>query len=133
MSNPQAGNFGVVDATLSAAQVKTLHSSPVTLLDAPGSGLVINVLQVIYLLAFGSVSFDGGNPSLELGSLSVGGTFGNLGGSTNRIETDTAAISGNSSSSSYTNQALKIFAATDSTQGDSTLRVRVYYTIEPSL
>lgn len=44
--------------TLSAAQVLDLPNTPVELIAAPGSGYVINVINILFKMSFGSTAYD---------------------------------------------------------------------------
>lgn len=129
MSNPQSGNFGVLDVSLSNAQLKALHSAPVTLLAAPGAGFFINVHRLIWLQKNSGASFNGGSAQIQLGlAIQTINVFLN---SSDQVESD-ACTFGFQRSGGADNQALIVTAGSDSTTGDATVRVRAYYTVEPT-
>lgn len=45
---------------LSAAQITTLHSAPVSLIAAPGAGVAINLESMVFNFKFGTTQFTGG-------------------------------------------------------------------------
>lgn len=110
-------------------QLKTLHSSPVTLLAAPGAGFFINVHRLIWLQKNSGASFNGGSAQIELGlSLQTISVWANSG---DQVESDDCTF-GFQRSGGADNEALIVTASSDSTTGDATVRVRAYYTIEPT-
>ncbi len=56
-----AGYFFVVRTTLTAAQVKALHTTPITLVPAPGSNAVIVVESIDAQLTFNANAYTGAN------------------------------------------------------------------------
>lgn len=77
MTTPQIAAFAAavgfnpgenyVEINLSAAQIRSLFSSPVTLLAAPGAGKVIQVIDAWVAYSFGTVAFAGGGDGAFLG------------------------------------------------------------------
>lgn len=47
--------------TLTAAQVKALHTTPIILARAPGAGKVITVERIVFVSAFVSAAYTGAN------------------------------------------------------------------------
>lgn len=58
----QAANVSqrVVQVTLTAAQITSLHTVPVSLVAAPGAGLVIVPTMLVFQFKYGAVQFTGG-------------------------------------------------------------------------
>lgn len=56
--DPQLAQF--ISVPLSAAQITTLHSVPVTIIPAPGAGKVIVIDTLIFDFTYNSVQFTGG-------------------------------------------------------------------------
>ena len=52
--------------SLSAAQIKTANSVPVSLISAPGAGKAIEVISASVNFQYGSVAFDSGSTAFEL-------------------------------------------------------------------
>src|SRR5215469_9050362 len=55
---PQVGQF--IETDLSAAQIITLHSVPVTVVPAPGAGKCIVIDTLVFSMTYNSVQFTGG-------------------------------------------------------------------------
>lgn len=47
--------------TLTAAQVKALNTTPITLVAAPGAGMYVSVIEVLATLNYGTTQFTGAN------------------------------------------------------------------------
>lgn len=81
ISAGQSGQQQVARVDLTAAQLKTLGDTPVTLVPAPGTGNMIVPVSVVFRLAAGAHRFQGaGNLRLLYGGSGVGsvGTSGTL-------------------------------------------------------
>ena len=52
--------------SLTAAQIKTGNSVPITLITAPGAGFAIEVISALYNFQYGTVAFDSGGSQFEL-------------------------------------------------------------------
>ncbi len=68
VSSPPAGGFTTLSGTLSNAQIKALHASPVQIVAAAGAGNVIVVLQATLKLNYGGTSafVAGGGATIAL-------------------------------------------------------------------
>lgn len=47
--------------TLTATQVKALHTTPITLIAAPGTGKYLDLLSIVGILKFNSAAYTGAN------------------------------------------------------------------------
>jgi hypothetical protein len=138
-SGPFCG-FQMVDVTLTSAQILALQTTPVTLVPAPGAGLmlipdkaVIRVAGVTaaYTDAGGAVSFNIGTMTQVLGANTVftGPTAG-------QVSQQIQSFSGTSTAaapSTNINAPLTISKATNNfAAGSGTAHITVYYTTEPA-
>jgi hypothetical protein len=117
---------------LTAGQIRTLNSAPVELIAMPGVGKFISIIEVVGILNFNSVGFDGGDV-LYLGSSSDGkqAEFNGFitSGETKRIRAD--ILTYDVSPEVFTNTPINLFVETigDATQGDSTVDLYIAYRI----
>lgn len=144
------GAFGLqyVDVLLSSAQILALQTGAITLIPAPGVGFFINPQFIKMILLAGSAAYTdaGGAVSFAVGSLSVAlasnAIFLVTTSPNRRIQvlpwasaavgtgvTGTAANPPTEDNAAFTiAKATNNFAA-----GNGTMKITVYYTIEPSL
>lgn len=128
------------DITLTSAQILALQTTPVTLIAAPGAGLMIipdkAIIRVVgitaaYTDAGGAVSFNIGSmtSALAANTIFTGPTAGQSSQQiVNFLATSTAA-----SPPTNINAALTITKATNNfAAGSGTAHISVYYTVEPS-
>lgn len=117
--------------TLSSADILSLHTTPVTLVPAPGAGKWLNVHRAVASMAFGTVAYtiaDG--VAVFVGTLIPADLTNSLTAGADRIETFEGQVT-NFSPSVVENEALLITdAVADPTDGDGTLTVTVWYSIE---
>jgi hypothetical protein len=129
--------------SLTAAQIRTMSSTPVTIVAAPGANKIIQVQFMRYKQTYGTVQFDFPNPAdgwgLKLGAqvannasptLAVLNLASNVSYSLGSLLVTGTALS---NIDNYINQAL-VFTKTsgsvgDATVGDSTGEWIVYYRI----
>lgn len=128
---PAGNNADVltVTGTLSSAQLKAIHTSPVTIVPAPGASLCLDAIRIAGMYKFGTVAYGGAN-ALQL---SIGG-FGvnfvpaaQMNGSSNAFAAGGAGISG--TNSDLRNQPYVLTAAADYTSGDGTLEYSFDYRV----
>ncbi len=138
------GSFGLqyVDVTLSSAQILLLQTTPVTLVPAPGVGFFINAMfvkMISYTDAGGAVSIGAGGQTVALASNAI---FLVTVSPNRRIQTllpQAAAvgvgITGTAANPpTEDNAALAISKITNQfAAGNGTMKISVFYTIEPSL
>lgn len=124
---------GVVQVVLSAAQITTLHSVPVSLLAAPGAGKVILPEGLLFQFKYGTVQFTGGG---AVNPVYHGATTNLLTGSVAAATIQAAAsatISAGAKASALaltTNAGVDLYAGTaDFAAGDSTAIATLWYTI----
>jgi len=65
-ANPISSSFTEVKVTLSSSQIKNLYSSPVTLIAAPGTGKVIDVISIIGKYNFGTTAYSLSSGEVDL-------------------------------------------------------------------
>ena len=144
------GSFGLqyFDVLLSSAQILALQTGPVTLIPAPGVGFFIKPTSIKMILLAGSAAYTdaGGAVSFNVGSLTVAlasNAIFLVTTSPNRrtqiVQFDAAAVgvgvtgtAGNPPTED--NAAMTISKATNNfAAGNGTMKITVYYTIEPTL
>ena len=137
---PTYAPFMMMDVNLTSAQIVLLQTTPVTLVPAPGAGLMIIPDKIIirvagvtaaYTDAGGAVSFAIGTMTSALAANTVftGPTAGQQSQQiVNFLGTSTAA-----NPSTNINAAMTITKATNQfAAGSGTAHITVYYTIEPA-
>ncbi len=148
-----AGGSGVggvlsVTRTLSSAELKALHTTPITIIKAPGTNKVISIRNFYYIYLYGTTQYtDSGDTSLYYGTPSntaLAVDAGILGFLLENTEnsyaagTATAGLAGQGTfsnpfqgvSSLFVNQP--IVAGNDEgslTVGDGTVKIVIYYII----
>jgi hypothetical protein len=151
---PAAPNSGVVapyavpamtraDITLTAAQLKALYTTPVTLAVAPPTGFYINPIFAVIRYNYGGVAYGGSTGVMQLivGTAVLGPAILTL-SSTNIAVTasslETISLTSVLSTaapvtSGYAAGALTVnFSSANATSGTGTVHISVYYTIEPT-
>jgi hypothetical protein len=64
---PVSGGVIISDPiTLTASQIENLGTSPITIIEAPGAGYAISVIQTIYSFEFGTTEFSGSGSNAGL-------------------------------------------------------------------
>ena len=126
------GNVQYSVLTLTAAQIKALSGTPITLLAAPGTGLSIQILDAVFKLNFGTTQFAAGSTVQILqNSIAVATTTATLinGGSSVLIQPAFPGI-GTSASLGASNSAVTVgVAGANFTTGDSTVDVHLWYSV----
>lgn len=112
--------------TITGSAFRTLNSSPVTLLPAPGAGKIIQITNILFFLDYGTIT---ANYSLG-GLIQVTGTVGLLTPSLNSSTDAIASYTPSNSIALTENTAIEISSnGSDATVGDSTLNVYITYEI----
>lgn len=119
--------------TLSAAQITTLHSVPVSLIAAPGAGKAVNLESLVFQFKYGTVQFTGGgavNPVYHSGSTNL--LSGQIAQATIQAAAN-ATISAGARAAALaltTNTGVDLLAAgADFAAGDSTAILTVEYDV----
>lgn len=140
VGGPFAG-FQVADVDLTSAEILALETTAVTLIAAPGAGLMLCPLIFVtrvagvtaaYTDAGGAVSFNVGSASFPLAANTV---FTGPGDTEVSQEVDavTAFLSTAATPSTNINAALTISKATHNfAAGSGTAHITIYYTTEPA-
>lgn len=138
-AGPFAG-FQVVDVNLTSAQITALISTPVTLVAAPGAGLmivpdkaIIRVLGVTaaYTDVGGAVSFNIGTMTTALAANTV--FTGPTAGQVSQQVIQFAGTSTAAAPSTNINAPLQLAKITNNfAAGSGTAHITVYYMIEPA-
>lgn len=117
-------------STFNPTQIKSMNTSPITIIPAPGIGKTIRVLAGFIWLEYGTSSYAaGGQLELRLGSdVTAISLVGSITASTNLLS-NIAAI-GTATTTSLNQALLLSNATTDFTTGDSEVKIVVYYSIE---
>ena len=120
---------------ISAAQLATLFTTPVTLIPSPGSGLAINIISYTRKTSFGTVAYDFAAP---LGICASSNTVANSMLDIDEMQVNAAATCSGSKSDlneSNTvelikaNEAIQLKATANPTQGDGTLTLWITYNV----
>lgn len=118
-------------ATLLAAAITTLHSVPVTVVAAPGAGITLVPLAVIFQFKYGTVQFSaGGAVSLVYHGATTNLLSGSVAAATINAAANATISAGAPAAaiSATANVGLDLLAATqDFASGDSTAIVTVDY------
>jgi hypothetical protein len=137
------GPFGALqaaDVSLTSAQIVLLQTTPVTLVPAPGAGLMliphVVIIRVVGVTAAytdvgGAVSFNVGSMSSALAANTV--FTGPTAGQQSQQIATFAATSTAAAPSTNINAAMTISKATNQfAAGSGTCHITVYYTTEPA-
>ena len=118
--------------SLSAAQIKTANSVPVSLIAAPGVGKFIEVISASVNFQYGSVAFDSSSSAFEL-QINTASTHQFLASGFLNGTSDVLTRLGDSVSSTsqmVENEPLNfVLTGTDATVGDSTIDLYINYRI----
>ena len=130
----EAAGYGLLHkatATLSSADILALDSTPQTLVAAPGAGKFIVPHKVVAQYVYGTVAYVvGAQPDVTWEGSSVAGTLSlNLSGGADVLCFITPAMS-NANPVDIVNKALTLSAGDPLTDGDGTLTVTVWYSVE---
>lgn len=125
----------IVQVTLSAAQITTLHSAPVALIAAPGASKALIVTGFVFQFKYGTVQFTGGgvvNPVYHSATTSL--TAGGVAAATIQAAANYTGYSpgaaGATALAISSNTGVDLYAATaDFAAGDSTAIVTVSYDV----
>jgi hypothetical protein len=119
--------------TLTAAQIKTISSVPVSVISAPGAGKVIEIVSAFLRFNYGTVTFDASfSFEVSLYADTAGGrqytTANNI---LNRTSSTIQTFDKNTSVADQliSNKAIYIDGGDDSTVGDSTIDLYINYRI----
>lgn len=121
--------------TLSSADILDLHNTPVTLVAAPGAGkwLVVHRWGTFYKYGTAAYATDSASPAFVLGNVTYGNDnpWPGVAASSNRISSSVFELISNADDTDIVNQALTLVAnGSIFTDGDGTLTVTVWYTVE---
>ncbi len=130
------------DVTVLTAAVKTMFTTPVVLVAAPGAGLVILVQELWVTYVYGAATYacNAAGASLFYKAAATGQAVGitvtqafiQLSSWTNFATVKCAATLVTDATANLANQAIAIKASTtDPTTGDGTLKFRTYYRVVP--
>lgn len=133
--NVFAGGWSTADmfltVDLSAADIKAMYATPVTVIAAPGAGKVIAVDEVVYSFTYGGTQFTGGGtvilawettPTIELGGYLESAL---MKGAANFI----SCVTGRSHNSKANNAVVIRNATAAFATGNSTMKLFIKYRI----
>lgn len=122
-------------ASISSAQLKTIHSSPTEIIAAPGANKMILLLGAAAYFIYGTVPYSGvSGPSLFYGgltpTLALSDYFFGFGGSISQIQT-TRGLDDHEPPTLFLDQAIIFYdpVSPDYTLGDGTAKIFVPYVI----
>lgn len=121
-----------VKLTLTSAQIKTLNSVPVKIIDAPGSGKFIEVVSGVVFYTFNTTAFTNGIVEIRTSGLSVRqGVSGTILTSTSDSNTfiNRAVAASANSSQVQENTNIMVTSPADSEVGDGTITIYLTYRI----
>jgi hypothetical protein len=137
MSTFKTSSISITSVLLSSSDVIGLHSTPVNILPAPGSGLAYVVLSVLWEYNYNTTDFDNGgtfsvatktanNANMEWAVLSSNVLY-SKGHSTMAIESNNAPGQVTSALSDFDNQPVVVGSTNAATVGDGSIKVTVVY------
>ena len=119
--------------TLSAAQIKTISTVPISVISAPGAGKVIEIVSAFLSFNYGTVTFDAAaNFEVSLYTDTAGGRqFSTANNILNKTSSTIQTFDKDASTASQLvdNKAIFIDGGDDSTVGDSTIDLYINYRI----
>jgi len=118
--------------TLTAAQIKTANSVPVSLIAAQGAGKAIEVVSALANFQYGTVAFDSGSTAFELQINTAATHQFLLSGILNGTASVFAMMGVNSATTTQivANEPLNfVLTGADATVGDSTMDLYINYRI----
>ena len=122
------GTVKVAKVTLTSAQVQALVSTPITLVPAPGAGMIASVLSATCYIDYGSVAYTtGADILIEYGTATIVTFDGVL-----ALTADTVMVaspSGSAVVAAVANAAIVITADDVPGAGNSPVTVSVVYTL----
>jgi len=122
------GTVKVAKVTLTAAQIQTLGSAYITVVDAPGAGRTISVLSATAYLDYNSVAYTGGaDLILTYGTAAIVTFDGIL-----ALTADSVAVAspaGTETSATFVNSTVQVTADDAPAAGDSPVSIYVVYTV----
>ena len=122
------GTVRVAKVTLTAAQVQALVTTPITLVEAPGAGMIVSVLSATCYIDYNSVAYTtGADILLEYGTATIVTFDGVL-----ALTADTVMVAsqaGSAAVGAVSNAAVVITAEGVPGAGNSPVTVSVVYTL----
>lgn len=122
------GTVKVAKVTLTAAQVQALVTTPITLVPAPGTGMIVSILSATCYIDYNSVAYTtGADILIEYGTATVVTFDGVL-----ALTADTVMVASQAGSAvvaSFNNAAVLITADDVPGAGNSPVTVSVVYTL----
>ena len=122
------GTVKVAKVTLTAAQVQALVTTPITLVPAPGAGMIVSILSATCYLDYNSVAYTtGADILIEYGTATVVTFDGVL-----ALTADTVMVAsqgGSAAVAAVSNAAVVITADDVPGAGNSPVTVSVVYTL----
>jgi len=122
------GTVRVAKVTLTSAQVQALVTTPITLVEAPGAGMIVSVLSATCYIDYNSVAYTtGADILIEYGTATIVTFDGVL-----ALTADTVMVAsqgGNAAVGSVANAAVVITADGVPGAGNSPVTVSVVYTL----
>ncbi len=120
-----------VDFKLTAAQLNTLNATPITVLAAPGAGLITLPVGCLWKIDFASAAFENGSGTVSLKYTNASGVkaIADLPNATFESGADTFYYSVAASGVPVANAVIQACTDADVTSGDGTLYGRFYYRV----
>ena len=122
------GTVRVGKVTLTAAQIQALVTTPVTVVEAPGAGMITSILSATAYIDYNSAAYTGGADILvEYGTATIVTFDGILALTADSVMV--ASPSGTATVAAATNAAVVVTADDVPAAGDSPVTVSVVYTL----
>lgn len=122
------GTVKVAKVTLTSAQVQALVTTPITLVPAPGAGMIVSILSATCYLDYNSVAYTtGADILIEYGTATVVTFDGVLALTADSVMV--ASQSGSAVVASFSNAPVLITADDVPADGNSPVTVSVVYTL----
>lgn len=116
--------------TITAAELLTANSSPINLIDAPGSGKALKVIDVMVRFNYGTVAFDGANGTVNFNIDTATDDYFEYADLLSQTANSLGFAFGNDfPEKTVENQEFHFISNNDSTVGDSTVDVYINYQI----
>ena len=119
----------VASGTLTSAQIKALHTTPITLISAPGAGIMLQPLAMRFFLDFETTAYTGSYTlrfkynSSTASYFSVDSTYVNS-------VADYLSVLPDKDTKAYVNDAFVVDSTAAISTGNSPIKYKIYYALD---